>query len=113
MNREGFSVRVRYKKLDATDKRKTDSRLIGDQESNNTHHGTATIRQFDLALAHLFFGIEVIPSVIEKAVSKVTWKFAQFGNILHDRQFEKANKSNELNESCCRDGTERGPAIGA
>jgi len=92
------------------------SELLVHHKSENTHHGGTSVVELNSTLLKLGLFVELVPSEVNVSVTEVTNKFISSSlNVLHDEQFKKTNKAEDLNGSPVRDrvrAEEGGKSVG-
>ena len=82
-----------------------DTQLLVDHQGQETHLGRTSLVQLNGSLCHLGIRIEFVPSVVNKVIAEITNEFSS-GNVLHDKDFQKANETKQLDQSASGNGTD-------
>mmetsp|Transcript_8667 Transcript_8667/g.18716 ORF Transcript_8667/g.18716 Transcript_8667/m.18716 type:complete len:222 (-) Transcript_8667:97-762(-) len=72
-----------------------DSQLLVNHKGQDSHLGGTSVVQFNGTLLQLGFFGEGVPSEVDGTVTEVTGEFSS-GDVLHDGEFQKTNKGNDL-----------------
>jgi hypothetical protein len=88
------------------------SELVVDHEGEHSHLGGTALVQFHGTLLQLGLIIKGIPTKVQGAVAEVADVFvARAFNVLHDGEFQKANKGGDLQGTSDRDGEGGIPSV--
>jgi hypothetical protein len=74
--------------LHVPDDRDASTEFLVDHKTEDAHHGRAAVVEFDGAFRHLSFGVEGVPTEIQRAVPEISDEFVSGSlDVLHDDSY--------------------------